>query len=153
MQTVSHLCPAAPSFYLRDSAAIAALHLRYPIWASPELHPFLVPVWFQTPESFTPSAGLRHSPKNFVCVMVILTSIRWIVKPLCQKHSSFVQTHYTFHNQPWTSVLYSYFPLFQIMINLLHFSLLKLTISETGVIITNGFEQIQFFVRWEHGRQ
>ena len=39
---------------------------------SPEPHPFLVPVRTRTPESFTPSADFRHSPKNFVCHYVLL---------------------------------------------------------------------------------
>ena len=35
--------------------------------ASPEPHPFLVLTQNRAPESFTPSAGSRHSPKNFPC--------------------------------------------------------------------------------------
>ena len=61
------------SFYLRDSAVLqTALHLRYSRKrASPELHPFLVPTRTRAPESSTPSAGFRRSPKNFNCRYVI----------------------------------------------------------------------------------
>ena len=60
--------PSTLSFYLRDSAADAALHLRYPLLGFSRATSISSPrPAFRTPESFTPSAGLRHFPRNFIC--------------------------------------------------------------------------------------
>ena len=45
---------STPSFYLRDSAVFAALHLRYPLaWDSPEPHPFPVSILSDTWEIYS----------------------------------------------------------------------------------------------------
>ena len=69
-QNTTDACPSSPtlSFYLRDSAAFAALHLRYPSPGFSRATSILSPHPVRrAPESFTPSAGFRRFPKNFVC--------------------------------------------------------------------------------------
>ena len=69
-QNTTDACPSSPtlSFYLRDSAANAALHLRYSLLSFSRATSILSPHPVRrAPESFTPSAGFRRFPKNFVC--------------------------------------------------------------------------------------
>ena len=74
-QNTTDACPSSPtlSFYLRDSAANAALHLRYSLLSFSRATSILSPHPVRrAPESFTPSAGFRRFPKNFVCRFLIV---------------------------------------------------------------------------------
>ena len=72
-QRTTHPFPPTLSFYLRDSAAMPPCTFGTRHRASPEPHPFIVPTRTRAPESFTPSAGFRRSPTNFVCRYSLLT--------------------------------------------------------------------------------
>ena len=76
-QNTTDACPSSPtlSFYLRDSAANAALHLRYSLLSFSRATSILSPhLKHRHLRVLLLRQAQRHSPKNFVCRYFITVS-------------------------------------------------------------------------------
>jgi len=68
--------------------------------ASPESHPFLVPAGSPAPESFTPSAGFCHSPKNFICHYDLLRTAFQLYHPIIFMSRNLYRFSFLFAEKP-----------------------------------------------------